>query len=308
MILPGASVLLTLAGLLVPQRAGPVAFLAVVAPYWYGLLLVALTPLAVVRRDVALATVVVAASLVAVLAYPAPAAPDRAAGPAELTLLTWNLHGEDPSSVGLPAVLEQGSPDVIVLQEADATAIDLLPDGMQVVHRPDAGTRPGMLLASGLPVLASGEVDPSHWAWDRPRAPWISVQAPAGIVTVVGVHLSFPMPLDSLPCPYCPERRDAQLGVLLDFVSVRESAGERVVLAGDFNLSQREAAYRELRFLQDAGRGLTWRPLAVSWLPALLRLDYILVGQGIGVVASSSDCAGSGSDHCPIFAVLTLTE
>jgi endonuclease/exonuclease/phosphatase family metal-dependent hydrolase len=116
------------------------------------------------------------------------------------------------------------------------------------------------------------------------------------------------MPLDSLPCPYCPERRDAQLGVLLDFVSVRESAGERVVLAGDFNLSQREAAYRELRFLQDAGRGLTWRPLAVSWLPALLRLDYILVGQGIGVVASSSDCAGSGSDHCPIFAVLTLTE
>jgi endonuclease/exonuclease/phosphatase family metal-dependent hydrolase len=134
------------------------------------------------------------------------------------------------------------------------------------------------------------------------------VRVSGELVTVVGVHLSFPMPVDSLPCPYCPDRRDAQIRLLAAFVRERQLMGERVVLVGDFNLADREAGYDDLSFLTDADRSLTWRPVAASWFPAVLRLDYVFGGDGIGVVRSAVDCAISSSDHCPIHAELALSE
>ena len=55
-----------------------------------------------------------------------------------------------------------------------------------------------------------------------------------------------------------------------------------------------------------SGRGGTWRPLPISWLPPVLRLDYVMVGGGIGIVSSSVDCAISSSDHCPLTVHLAI--
>ncbi len=293
---------MTLVGTVVPQGSGPVALLAVLAPFAYGAVVVALTPMAVVRRDAILATAVAVAGIVAVLAYRSPAPLQATGGEPELTILTWNLHGEPVAEVGFPSILARVEADVVVLQEAGPDAASALATDMRVMRRPDAATPPGMILATRLPVLATGELTQPAAAWDRPRAFWLSVEAPSGPVTIVGAHLSFPMPLDSLPCPYCPLRRDAQVAELARFAAERQAAGERVVVAGDFNLTEREVAYADLvGGLRDTGRGLSWRPLGVSWLPPMLRLDYVHIGPGLGVVASETDCGASRSDHCPVW-------
>jgi endonuclease/exonuclease/phosphatase family metal-dependent hydrolase len=301
-LLPLAITALGLAGLLAPQRAGPVALLAVVAPYAFGLVLLLLTPLAVLRRDVFLAASLGLAAAVGALAYPPLATAPHAGGSPELTILTWNLHGEEAEAVGLRSVLERARPDVVMLQEAGADAERLVAEGMSVIHHADAATPPGMVLASRLRVRDSGEVGGEAGIWDRHRAFWLEVEAPGGPLTLIGAHLSFPVPLDSLPCPYCPERRDRQVAALVRAATELAGSGGRVVLAGDFNLSEREAAYRDIAAsLTDAARGLSWRPVAVRWLPPVLRLDYVFIGAGLASVGSETACELSGSDHCPVW-------
>jgi vancomycin resistance protein VanJ len=299
-------VVLTLIGGVAPQRAGPMALLAVVAPYAHGLLVLLLIPLAVLRRDAVLAAVVTAAATVAALTYAPPDPMPASAGAPHVVLLTWNLHGEPAGEVGLAAALERWDPDVVVLQEAGADAAATLAEHLEVMAHPEAATPPGMVLASRLPMVTSGELDEPASAWDRPRAFWLDLDVGGASWTLVGVHLSFPMPIDSLPCPYCPERRDAQIGAVAAFAAERIQAGRHVVLAGDFNLTDREVAYGALTGgeLRDAARDLTWRPLGIRWLPPLLRLDYVLIGPGIGLVDTETDCAISGSDHCPVLVEL----
>jgi endonuclease/exonuclease/phosphatase family metal-dependent hydrolase len=305
-VVAAALLLLTLAGMVAPQRAGPVAALAVLAPYAYGLLAIGLVPLAVLRRDALLATTVVVATTLAAVAYAPTPAVALDGGDPEVTVLTWNLHGEPADQAGLQSVLDRWRPDVVLLQEAGADAAALLSGQMTVMAHPEAATPPGMVVATRLPVLASGQLSQPSDAWDVPRAFWSELQVGDESWTFLNLHASFPMPLDSLPCPYCPTRRDAQLAAVAAFAAGRIAAGERVVLAGDFNLTDREVAYRELpdAGLRDVARDLTWRPLAVRWLPAMLRLDYVHIGPGLAVVRADTDCAASGSDHCPVVVVL----
>lgn len=294
------AVLLTLYAIVVPQRTGPVAAFVAMAPIAYGVLLLALLPLAVLRRDVALAAAVTGASLMAAVLYATPAAPPRIAAADPLTIMTWNLHGEAAGSVGLEAALARWDPDVVVMPEAVAGAAALFGPDMQTMHHADAATPPGILLATRLPILDSGVLDTPDGAWDRPRAPWVTLDAGGRPLTFVGVHLSVPFPLASLPCPYCPSLRDRQVEALAAFAAERQAAGETVVVAGDLNLTEREVAYRDLAGLTDVARGGTWRPLPISWLPAILRLDYVLTGPQITIDSTDVDCAISSSDHCVV--------
>jgi endonuclease/exonuclease/phosphatase family metal-dependent hydrolase len=125
-------------------------------------------------------------------------------------------------------------------------------------------------------------------------------------LTLVGVHLSVPFPLSSLPCPYCPSLRDQQVVALAAFAAERQGAGEPIVVAGDLNLTEREVAYRDLAGLTDVVRGGTWRPLPINWLPPVLRLDYVLSSPDISVASSDVDCAASSSDHCVVVARLAV--
>jgi vancomycin resistance protein VanJ len=305
-LLPVAAIALTAAAVAVPQRAGPVAAFAAVAPLAYGGLVLALLPLAVLRRDAVLAIVVAASGVLASLVYGPSAAPPQVSMDDPITFLTWNLHGEAVAEVGLAQAIGRWHPDIIVLQEAPPDAADLLPPSMEAFHHPEAATPPCMLLATRLPIMASGSLDTPASAWDRPRAFWLTLDTGGRPLTFIGAHLSVPFPFSSLPCPYCPTLRDAQVKKLAVLATERQAAGESVVVAGDLNLTEREVAFDDLAGLTDVARGGTWRPLPINWLPPLLRLDYVLAGAGVGVASAEVDCAVSSSDHCPLAVRLAL--
>jgi endonuclease/exonuclease/phosphatase family metal-dependent hydrolase len=310
-VVPLVALALIVASVLVPQRAGPVAAFAALAPILLPLMVVALLPLAVLRRDAVLAAVVVAGNIGGALAYPTPPPPAQATDGQPITIMTWNLHGERFRGVGLRQAIERWSPDVIVLEEADLadpTARAILPEDMTVLVFPEAATPPGMVIATRLPILDRGEVRQPEEAWDKRRAFWIEVDTGAQPLTVLGVHLAVPFPPSSLPCPYCPTLRDAQVSALAAFADARAAAGKLVVVAGDFNLTEREVAYRDMRSMTDAARGGTWRVEDRGWLPAVLRLDYVFVTPRIGVRSTATGCDLSTSDHCPVMVELAIPE
>jgi endonuclease/exonuclease/phosphatase family metal-dependent hydrolase len=173
---------------------------------------------------------------------------------------------------------------------------------MEVRAFPDAGSAPGLVIASRLPITDAGVISDPAGTWDRPRAVWLEVESPAGPIVFVNAHLRFPVPLESLPCPYCPWLRDAQAQALATFSINAIDRGRHVVLAGDFNLSEREVAYQDLRSagLVDAARGLTWRFLPLEWAPPLLRIDYVFADPHLVPTAAAVACAGTSSDHCPV--------
>jgi vancomycin resistance protein VanJ len=112
-------------------------------------------------------------------------------------------------------------------------------------------------------------------------------------------------PSSSLPLRWDARPRDAEIAYLHAFVDARVAAGERVLLMGDFNVTDREPANAELtRGLRDAhdvawGAGASWGPLRLRRHGlALIRIDRILAGPGTVPTASGTDCTFRGSDHC----------
>ncbi len=290
---------------LAPQRGGPLAAFEALAPIVY-LATLLLVPVAVRRRSLLLVAALGMMLAVGFLAYRTPASGAKAPMGPTVSILAWNLHGEPLGQAGFAEVTRRTRPDVIVLEEAaiSAESEPLLAEWPIRRTFPDAATPPGMVILSRLPFTDEGRVDAPAAAWDRLRAPWVEVSQGGSRLTIVAVHLAFP--LASFPCPYCPDTRDAQAQALAAFAAARAPA--RVVLAGDFNLTEREPAYRDLATAMTdvvADGGATWRPMAVAWLPPVLRLDYVFASPGVPA-AARIDCAGTESDHCPVVATIGL--
>jgi vancomycin resistance protein VanJ len=307
-ILPVLVLLASLVTLAFPARDGPLALFEALAPVAYGALLLLLALAAWVRSP-GLAVVTAAVVAFGVVAYGPPSDSSPAPDPPTITVMTWNLHGGGLGEMGFTSVLEQVNPDVIVLEEARLRRVDLpLVERWQSrIELPFAATPPGMVILSRLPIDAHGVVDQPSAAWDRTRAAWIRIALAGRTVTIVGVHLTFP--LASFPCPYCPEARDGEVRALATYAAQAIGSGNRLVIMGDFNLTEREPAYRDLAaVLADAGAsaGATWRPVGVEAAPPVLRLDHIFTSPGIVAGDSGVLCPGTRSDHCPLVATVGL--
>jgi endonuclease/exonuclease/phosphatase (EEP) superfamily protein YafD len=108
--------------------------------------------------------------------------------------------------------------------------------------------------------------------------------------------------------------RDAQILTLRRTVDLLLAGGQPLILAGDFNVTDREPAYGDLaRGLLDAhlevglGPGSTWRPNEIKWLPlGVARIDMVFGGNGVRPVSMTVDCTPRGSDHCLIRASMAL--
>jgi vancomycin resistance protein VanJ len=146
--------------------------------------------------------------------------------------------------------------------------------------------------------------------WPRPDVMWARVDLGGGQQLVVITAHPRPAAWGRGPCllPLCydPTRRDAQLASIHALVAPWVAAGERVLLLGDFNISEREPAYRDLAAgLRDAylaagaGAGATWGPgnWAGKGLP-LLRIDYLFTSPNVTPLGTATDCTFRGSDHC----------
>jgi len=112
---------------------------------------------------------------------------------------------------------------------------------------------------------------------------------------------------------FLPARHAQSADVYQDVRDDLTDAGLPLVVAGDFNWTERSAMHRRFRALgltdahEAAGFGLgdTW-PVA-GWLRYVpgVRIDHVYVGNGVRVVGCRTG-TGAGSDHRPVVVDLAL--
>jgi len=317
---PVLLVVLTLVQVVAPRRSGPLALAEVFAP-WLFLPLLALLPFAWALRDrvlviaLALAAVVFAVHLGPAL-VPGPR-PQPPAGAVPVRVASWNIYIHNPA-VRVVAAVRSLDADVVGLVEVNprqATRLDNDPTlharYRTVLMVPEANR--GLL--SRYPLIDSGVAeDPLG----RPGSGLLWARLDLGgdrRLTVVVAHPrpSDASPLSRLPLHWDARPRDAEIAYVKAFVDARVAAGERVVLMGDFNVTDREPANAELsRGLYDAhdvawGAGASWAPLPLRRHGlAAVRIDRILTGPGTAPTAFGTDCTFRGSDHCVLHATVAV--
>jgi endonuclease/exonuclease/phosphatase (EEP) superfamily protein YafD len=308
---PLALVLLTLAALAAPQRAGGFALSQVVAHFLF-LPALLLAPLALARGMFLLRLALLAAAATFLIVYPpALAMPAPAPAPA-LSLLQWNVYVGGVEPADLRRALAEHRPDVVTLQEADLDAV--AEDAELAAAYPhrlvgDGETAPSLAILSRFPIVESGVPPMDAAAWDMPRVVWARLDVGGRTVTVVNAH-PIPPRTFGAGCPllrcYNTGPRDAQIADVRRLVEeLRLRSGDPLILAGDMNVTEREPAYFDLAAgLRDAHRaagagfGASWRPgfMDIPW--GLLRIDYIFADEGVRPLDLHTDCAPRGSDHC----------
>jgi len=213
----------------------------------------------------------------------------------QLTIMTWNIQGRSPAEVELERALRAWEPDVVLLQEArtDELAAGVGAGWGTCVTWPDAGERPGMAILARRALEASG-TDPAGVAdGGRHRLAWVRLARPdRDPITVACVHLMAP------PWPGTPGRRRTQRAAVGSWARDRAAAGDRVMIGGDFNTID-----PSLEGLVDASASAprpTWRPLAVGWMPPIVRIDAVFADPSVQPARSDVDDRYRRSDHCPL--------
>ena len=306
----GLIALLALAG----ERWWPTTFL-LFAPRWAAFApLAVLVPLAVIaRRRAPLWPLLVATALVVGpwMGLCLPWRLARGNGPPpllKLRVMTCNV--EVGKAVGLPALVESLSPEVVLMQEApgadDATLRRLAGPGWHV------RTERGLAIASRFPIVAFerrpiAEPDGAGGQVGRFR-----LETPVGLLDVYCVHLETPREgleavirgrrsgIPELRANIAQRWREADAAGRF----VAESAGPFVV-AGDFNMPADSPIYRRhlsslMNAFSESGFGFGHSKFT-RWFG--IRIDHILAGPGW----RSRRCRVGpdvGSDHRPVVADL----
>lgn len=315
-----ALIALSVINLAAPARSGPLALSQIVAPHLFAPL-VAILPVAIILRPRRwqLAVVVVAALVGALRFGPGflslPARNDLARP--EMRVMTWNLEtslGVRPqavidqlrSSEAEIVALQEVSPAVAEAIEADAAVRDRYPHR---ILQPDEGVL-GIALLSRYPMADQQALrdPPTIRAFVDVEGEQIAVVAahplPARIATVTPLRL---------PIDFDPSQRDASIAAVRGLLDEAVPADHRVLL-GDFNVTDREPAYRDLAMgLVDAhaevgqGTGSSWPPARLEHLAlGIARIDFVFSSPGLRPTSISTDCTPRGSDHCLIVASLQL--
>ena len=225
--------------------------------------------------------------------------PERASSGHGFSVLAQNLlfENEEPGRT-LDVVLERQA-DVLVLTEFTVTFGQLLerrPDAAEIAERYPYQWRHPEGMGRGLAVLSSLPIE---------RIVPVPLSAPAVVATLRGGEERVDL---YAVHPMAPSDRWGLLQWQHDYrvlTADAEDAGPEVVMAGDFNATSGHRAFRrllsagDLRDAHDVGGGGLVGTWPVGWpIPPLMRLDHVLVGEGIGVErfelleATSSDHLG----------------
>jgi endonuclease/exonuclease/phosphatase family metal-dependent hydrolase len=317
---------LLLLQLVAQVRSGWLALVAVFAPYLF-LPVVLLLPLLLLRG-----TVVLRFTVALCLLCGLPFAPRLHIGPvrddtsgAVLTVMTWNVAFAHADVEAVRSFVEERPADVIALEEDYASWWD--PDFARWQAREAALARiypyqlrrhtQGLSILSVYPILESSVVAATGAGDDAPPVAWGRFDLGGGRTMVVAVaHPRNPTGRGCDPRRLCydPVARDSEIRQIREAVAPFLARGEPLVLAGDFNLTEREPAYRELTTgLWDAqrtvggGLGHTWRPFAFTRVAVpLLRIDYVLGSPTTRPLRLLRDCTTHGADHCALTATIAL--
>ncbi len=237
---------------------------------------------------------------------------------AGLRFVTYNVHGCSGmdgrvSPRRIARVLRALSPDVVALQELDLgrrrsraedqASIIARELGMHVVFCPTVTIGEehyGHALLSRWPVeivrRAFLPTDGKSW-WQEPRAAlWARINLCGEPTNIITTHLGLG-----------PNERLLQMKALLSEEWIGGiSAGEGVILCGDFNLSPGSAPYllaaAKLRDAQAGRRG--GRPLSTfTSARPVMRIDHLFVSRHFeprGVIVPRNSLTRLASDHLPL--------
>ena len=261
-------------------------------PVLYGIGALALFVYAAVRHRRRLAVGIVSCVLAGVAAVAGPWRAEPVPPPVRaLRIVAANVNSRNPSiqRAVTDALAEQG--DVVLLIEAGREQVTL-PTEYPTVIRPRYSNQ---LILSRYPARLLDK--PDNWPGDF-RAHRLEVDAPTGRIVVYLVHLKR---------PHLGPRRILGIGGQLrtqrrEREAVLASARQEtapVIVAGDFNTSDRSRAYRQLtgRF-RDAMRAERAGPtyVATLWRPFLLRIDHIFIPRD-WCASQAERFSLHGSDH-----------
>ncbi|MDQ3937390.1 MAG: endonuclease/exonuclease/phosphatase family protein, partial [Chloroflexota bacterium] len=247
-----------------------------------------------------------------------PASPTT--GGQQVRVMSWNLAAGQVAADLLVDRLLAAEADVVGLQELrgeHATAIEAsrelaerFPNRVLEPH----GTVLGMALLSRHALI-------EHSSSEAP--PFIAASLDLGpasppLTTITAHPLPARMALIGglIPVQFDASQRDAALHTIRHRVEPALNDGQPVLLLGDFNVTDREPAYRDLTVgLSDAhliagfGPGSTWRPPAADFLPfGVLRIDYIFAGGAARPLSVSVECVPAAGDHCIVSGVIEVVE
>lgn len=304
-----------------PQRNGPLAISEVFAPHLLVPVL-ALVPLVASTAGRALRIGLAAAMVIGAVRFGPGLVSFPPAPPTEveavISILSWNLEAGGPGEEDLLVVLRETDAGIVALQEltpGHAAAVEADPGASSAFPHRALVARDGVAgigLLSRWPIEhATDSVGPVQQAVE------VHVTA-AQRLTVVNTH---PFPpryqLGSavpLPLGYDAMQRDADLLRINAAAASLVAQGRRVLVVGDFNVTDREPAYADLAAgLWDAhlevgqGPGSTWRPRNVEFLPfGVLRIDHVFGGPGTRPLTIAQDCTPRQTDHCILMATVAI--
>jgi endonuclease/exonuclease/phosphatase family metal-dependent hydrolase len=297
-----------------PHRGGPLALSQIFAPHLL-LPVLLLVPMAVSSKSRALRIGVVMAVAIGAVRFgpglvsipPAPPEPDSTI----VRILSWNLEGGVSRQSDLMATLRAFDGDIVALQELSrelADSIEMDPElssryaHAALVPRGGAG---GLGILSQFPIVnASSSLNPAIQEVD--------LQLSDRQLTIINAHPFAPNVLVGqpvgIPFDYDPSSRDADLLRIRAPIDRAIAAGRRLVVLGDFNVTDREPGFDDLsRGLWDAhdevgqGAGSTWRPHDMETMPfGILRIDYVLGSPGTSPLWIFEKCFAGLSDHCMV--------
>lgn len=283
--------------------------------FWWTLPAVALTVVALLRRDGRAAALLAVPALLWAWTYGATFLPASAPqATSELRVVAYNTDVAAPDATHVVALAAATRADVLLLQEVFPSREAELRAGLgsshPYVHVDQSEGVGGVGVWSRHPIVdVVGVTDVS----ERSRRSSIVVLDVDGRrVQLAPLHLVS-------PCPTCGPSLRERLGLEVrlrraEVTAVLAALDPAVpaIVGGDLNSTERGAAYRRLvaAGFDDPHRRVGWGP-GFSWpngrlLPPLLRIDMILT-RGLTPVASEVPDVG-GSDHRPVVVDLAWQE
>jgi vancomycin resistance protein VanJ len=246
-------------------------------------------------------------------------------GPPRFSVMSWNILFENPCMDEMLRFLATAPAEIVALQELTADHVQQITNNFALArcypHQIlwTCGYGAGMGLLSQYPIVDQGKIDKPPTLWAR-----INLQAGREIV-LVSAHPTFFPPRQerevSQPAPslfrrithlldrrflrYSTLHRDDGIMRVRHLVDQFLRLDTPILVVGDFNVTEREQAYRELSAglvdvhrIAGTGNGHTWRPEWLArWPLTILRIDYMFSSRGLRPFRMAVDRTPRGSDH-----------
>ena len=249
-------------------------------------------------------------------------------------VMSWNILFENPHVDEMLRFLATSPPEIVALQELTADHVQ------QITNDPSlarcyphqilwtCGYGAGMGLLSQYPIVEQGRLHKPPTLWAR-----INLRDGRELV-LISAHPTFFPPHQEKEAPQPVPSLFRRITHLLDRRFLRYSTLHRddgimrvrhlvdqflpldtpILVVGDFNVTEREQAYRELTAglvdvhrVAGIGNGHTWRPEWLArWRLTILRIDYMFSSPGLRPLRMVVDRTPRGSDHSLIRAVFDV--